>query len=113
MNLTNSMGLNPAWEDASRSATQEYPILRKPKVSLRCSQLSSIGTYPKPDYSIPYHPILLLLRYILILFSHLYLGLPRGFFPYGFPIKILYAFLFSSADQRFKICCLRNKHQGK
>jgi hypothetical protein len=35
------------------------------------------------------------LRSILILSSHLRLGLPSGLFPSGFPINILYAFLFS------------------
>jgi hypothetical protein len=39
------------------------------------------------------HPISL--SSILILFTHLRLGLPSGFFPYGFSINILYVFLFS------------------
>jgi hypothetical protein len=34
---------------------------------------------------------------ILILSSHLCLSLPSSFFPSGFPIKILYAFLISCA----------------
>jgi hypothetical protein len=42
--------------------------------------------------SIPPHPISL--RYILILSIHLGLSFPSGLFPYGFPTKILYAFLF-------------------
>jgi hypothetical protein len=32
---------------------------------------------------------------ILILSTHLRVGLPSGLFPYGFPINVLYAFLFS------------------
>ena len=36
------------------------------------------------------------LRSILILFSHLCLGLPKGLFPVGLPVKILKAFLSSS-----------------
>jgi hypothetical protein len=43
--------------------------------------------------STPSHPISL--RSILILSTHLRLGLPNGLLPYGFPNNILYAFLFS------------------
>jgi hypothetical protein len=43
--------------------------------------------------SIPSHPISL--RSILILSTHLRLGLPSGIFPSGFPTNLLYAFLFS------------------
>jgi len=43
--------------------------------------------YPEPDESSP--PI-------LILFSHLHLGIPSSFFISGFPTKILYEFLISS-----------------
>jgi hypothetical protein len=42
--------------------------------------------------SIPSHPIYL--RSILILFTHLRLGLPSGLFPSGIPTNILYTFLF-------------------
>ncbi|PNF17722.1 hypothetical protein B7P43_G07382, partial [Cryptotermes secundus] len=35
-------------------------------------------------------------RSILILSTHLHLGLPSGLFPSGFPTNILYAFLVSS-----------------
>jgi hypothetical protein len=43
--------------------------------------------------SIPLHPISL--RSILILFTHLRLGLSSGLLSSGFPTNILYAFLFS------------------
>jgi hypothetical protein len=45
--------------------------------------------------SIPLHRILP--RYILILSSHLSLGLPSGHFPLAFPTRTLYAFLFTHA----------------
>jgi len=57
------------------------------KGSLPCSQEPTIGHYPEP------HAISL--RSILILSSHLHLGLPTGIFPSGFPIKILYVVLIS------------------
>lgn len=39
--------------------------------------------YPEPDEFGP-HPILIFFRYISVLFSHLFLGLPGGFFCSGF-----------------------------
>jgi hypothetical protein len=42
----------------------------------------STGPYSEPDQSSPYRPILRL-------------GLSSGVFPSGFPINILYAFLFA------------------
>ena len=46
------------------------------------------------------NPVLVLIpvssRSILILFSHLRLGLPKGLFPVGLPVKILKALLLSS-----------------
>jgi hypothetical protein len=61
--------------------------------SLPCSQESTTGPYPEPDQFSPHHPILNL-RPILILSSHLRLGLPSCLFPSDFLSKILYAFLF-------------------
>jgi hypothetical protein len=51
------------------------------------------GLYLQPDPSSPYYPILSLLRPILILSTHLRLGLRSDLFPSGFPTNILYAFL--------------------
>jgi hypothetical protein len=66
-----------------------------PEGSLPSSQEPSTGPYPEPDQSSPHHPILSLLRSILILPTHLRLGLPSGLFPSGFPTNILYALLFA------------------
>jgi hypothetical protein len=65
----------------------------EPEGSLPCSQEPSTGPYPEPDQSNPYHPISLIS--ILILSTYLRLGLPSGPFPSGFPINILYTFIFS------------------
>jgi hypothetical protein len=43
-------------------------------------QRPSTGPYPEPDQFSPYHPILSL-GSILIVSSHLRLGLPSGLFP--------------------------------
>jgi hypothetical protein len=68
---------------------------KEPKGSSPCSQGPSTGPYPEPVRSIPSHR--LSLRSILILYTHLRLGLPSdsGLFLSGFPINILYAFLVS------------------
>jgi hypothetical protein len=66
----------------------------EPEGSLPCSQESSTGPYSEPAQCNPYHPISL--RFILILSTHLRLGLHSGLFPSGFPTSILYAFLFST-----------------
>jgi hypothetical protein len=77
--------LSPSWGAANWAANQELPsILWNPKVCvIPCSQEPSIGPYPEPYKSNPSHPISL--RSILILSTHLRLGLPRGLFPSGFP----------------------------
>ena len=58
------------------------------------SQQPATCPYPAPDQSIP--PPSLFLRSILILSSHLRLGLQSGLFSSGFPTETLYATLLSS-----------------
>jgi hypothetical protein len=61
----------------------------EPKGSLPCSQEPSTAPYSEPDQSNASHPISL--RSILILSTHLRLGLPGGLFPFGihqYPISI-------------------------
>jgi hypothetical protein len=56
-------------------------------VSLQCSQEPSTRPYPEPDESNLY-PHLISLRSILVLFSHICLGLPSGLFHFGFPTNL-------------------------
>jgi hypothetical protein len=65
----------------------------EPISSLPCSQEPFTGPYPQPDHSNPYHPISL--TSILILFTHLSLGLRNGLLPSSFPTNIQYVFLLS------------------
>jgi len=62
----------------------------EPDGSLLHSQEPTTSPYPEPDESSPRpHPISC--RSVLILSSHLYLGLPSGLFPSGILSKPLYA----------------------
>jgi hypothetical protein len=70
----------------SYSRTSQH--FKEPEVSSPCSHEPSTGPYPEPDRSTPSHPISL--RSILILSTHLRLGLPSGLFASGFPTNILY-----------------------
>jgi hypothetical protein len=86
--------LNPSWESASHSNTEELPrVLWNPKVHFRvhksrplAASLSQIN---------PVHTTPSCLSKIDVLSTHLRLGLPSGLFPSGFLTKTLYAFLFS------------------
>jgi hypothetical protein len=53
-------------------------------------QAPAICPYPEPTPSSPHHPPPTSWRSILILSSHLRLGLPNGLFPSGFPTNTLY-----------------------
>jgi len=64
----------------------------EPESSLPASQEPSFCPYTEPDQCslCPFHRSW---RSILIFYFHLLLGLPDGFFPAIFPIKILYTLL--------------------
>jgi hypothetical protein len=88
------MELNPFWEGASCVATQElpnilwnpnvhYPVHKSPPLAPILSQVNPVHTTPSISP-----------RSILILSTHLRLGLPSDLFPSSFPTNILYAFTF-------------------
>ena len=63
----------------------------EPGDSIPHSQRLSNNPYPKPT-----QPNSIFSRSILMLSSHLRLGLPKGLFPVGVPVNILIALLPSS-----------------
>ena len=81
---------SPSWEANLFAASQEIPrIARNPKVHYRTHKRPppfSILRHPNPVH----YPHPSSWRSILILFTHLRLGLPSGLFPSGFPSKTLY-----------------------
>ena len=89
--LTYSMVQSPCWEANWFAASQEIPrISRNPKVHYRTHKRPptvSILGQPNPVH-IATHPTSC--RSILILSTHLRLGLPSDLFPSGFHIKTLY-----------------------
>jgi hypothetical protein len=82
--------LSPSWGAANFAATQKLPsILWNSKVHHhvhRTLPLVPIQSQINPVHTIPSYR-----RSILILSTHLHLGLPSGLFPSGFSTKILYA----------------------
>ena len=90
--LTYSMQHSPSWEANRFSASQEIPrILWDLKVRYRIHKCPP--PVPILSQSTPPHPTSW--RPILILSSHLRLGLPSDLFPSGFPTKTLYTPLLS------------------
>ena len=89
--LTHSIQHSPSWEANQFSASQETPcILWNQKVHWRdykCLPPVPILSQLDPGHTSPSH----FLKIMLILSSHLYLGLSSGFFPAGFLTKTLYA----------------------
>jgi hypothetical protein len=79
---------SPSWEAASCAVTQEFQdILWNPKIHYRVHKsppLDFILSQINPVHTTPSY-----LRSILIVSTHIRLGLPSGPFPYGFPTKIL------------------------
>ena len=92
--LTYSMQQSPSWEANRSSASQEIPrVLCNPKVHYRSHKCPPpVPILNSSMQSIPPDPTSW--RSILILSSHLRLGLPSGLFPSGFPTKTLYKPLF-------------------
>ena len=68
----------------------------EPEDSIPHSQRASSNPYPEPNQPKFLVLIPIYLRSILILSSHLRLGIPIGLFPAGLPVKILKAVLPSS-----------------
>ena len=84
--LGHSMEQSPSWETNWFSASQEIPCnLWNLKAHYYIYKCQLTCPYPEPDQSSPCPHIPLPWRSILILSSHLQLGLPSGLFPSGFP----------------------------
>ena len=80
---------SPSWEANWFAASQEIPrISRNPTVHYRNHKHPPPASWATPIRSIYSHPTSW--RSILILSTHLRLGLPSGLFPSGFPTKTPY-----------------------
>jgi hypothetical protein len=80
---------------------KKFPAFYGTKSSLPCSQEPSTGPSPEPDKSNPSHPVSL--RSILILPTHLRLGLPSGLLPSGFPTNIVYDYIIKLCWQEAEV----------
>ena len=110
---------SPSWEADRFTASQKFPTFFWTRRFLTAftgaSHLSL--SWASSIQNIPPHPTSW--RCILLLSSHIHLGLPSGLFPSGFPTKTLYALLLSPTrgtcpaylivlDLRFQFNTLRN-----
>jgi len=89
------------WADSS-SLLKHSPNFIGLEILLHFSHEPASGPYPEPDESNP-QASLLFLRFILILYSQLLLGLPIGLFPFYFHTKITYALRFISMRATFHV----------
>jgi len=89
------MELSPSWEATQFAASQGIPlILWNPKVHYRMH--NNLPPVPILSQNNPvYTPRHTSWKSILILSTHLRLGLPNGLFPSGFPTEPLYTTLLS------------------
>jgi hypothetical protein len=91
---TSCMELSHSWEAASCAATQELStILWNLKVHNHVHKNPSLVSILSQIYPVHSTPSYISLRSILVLSTHLHLGLSSGLFPSGFPTNILYALL--------------------
>ena len=92
---THSMEQSPSWEANRISTSQEFPAFngtRRFITAFRRVRYLSVSSASSIQSMLPTSQFMKI-RYILS--YHITLGLPRGFFPSGFPTKTLYTPLLS------------------
>jgi hypothetical protein len=92
---TKFIHLRPSWEAVSHAAINNFPAFYGTRrfITVFTRALHwSLSWASSIQSTLPH---LIPVRSILILSTHLRLGLPSGFFLLGFPTNILYSFLFS------------------
>jgi hypothetical protein len=98
------MELSTTRETTSCEAIGEFPsILWNPKAHHQIHKSSPLVPILSQANPVNTTPSYLSPRFVLILSTHLRLGLPSGQFPSGFPTNNLYAFLFSLIRATFPV----------